>query len=103
MKLFELVRLEDETGISGTGVVAQGVEFDSGKCVMQWLTKINSTAVYDSIQDLQAIHGHGGKTIIRYIALAYIPLSEEVKNAPIFFNLEDKPEDDENEVLVVGK
>lgn len=66
MKLFELVRLEDATGISGTGVVAQGVQFDSGKCVMQWLTKINSTAVYDSIQDLEAIHGHGGKTVIQW-------------------------------------
>jgi hypothetical protein len=62
MKLFELRRDEDETGVSGTGVVAQGVIFDNGRCSMTWLTDHTSTAVYESIDDVKAIHGHQGKT-----------------------------------------
>jgi hypothetical protein len=61
-RFFELHRDEDETGISGTGVVAQGVIFDSGKVALSWLTEHTSVAVYDSIRDVERIHGHGGKT-----------------------------------------
>lgn len=64
MKLFHLERLEDETGVSGSGTVAEGVEFSNGKCVLNWLTAWSSVAVYDSIEDVEAIHGHNGKTII---------------------------------------
>lgn len=60
MRLFHLVRMVDPTGVSGTGVVAQGVVFDDGTCAMRWLTEHNSTAVYASLADVQFIHGHGG-------------------------------------------
>jgi len=64
VKRFELHRDEDATGISGTGVVAQGVVFDDGRCVMRWLPGIVSTALYDRLEDVEAIHGHGGRTRI---------------------------------------
>lgn len=64
---FVLYRAEDETGISGTGVVAQGVLFDNGRAVLSWLTEHTSVAVYDSMEHLVAIHGHGGKTIVKWI------------------------------------
>lgn len=67
MRRFNLVRNEDESGVSGTGTVAQGTEFDDGTCAMRWLTAKASTAVYDSILDLEEIHGHGGKTVIEWI------------------------------------
>lgn len=68
MKLFELHRNEDETGVSGTGIVAQGVIFDNGKVSLTWLTSVSSVAVYDSIEDVVKIHGHEGKTrIIRVL------------------------------------
>ncbi len=67
MRRFNLVRNEDESGVSGTGIVAQGVQFDDGTCAMRWLTETASTAVYDSIGDLEKIHGHGGKTVIDWI------------------------------------
>lgn len=67
MRLFELHRLEDETGISGTGRVAEGVQFSDGSCAMRWLTSVASTAIYNSIEDVEAIHGHGGKTIVAWI------------------------------------
>lgn len=68
MKLFELHRDEDETGVSGTGVVAQGVIFDNGRCSLTWLTAHTSVATYDSIADVIAIHSHGGKTRVVQIA-----------------------------------
>jgi len=67
MRRFNLVRNEDESGVSGTGNVAQGIQFDDGTCAMRWLTFKASVAFYDSIQDLQDIHGHGGKTVIDWI------------------------------------
>lgn len=68
MKLFELRRIEDETGVSGTGTVAQGVIFDNGKVSMAWLTTYPSVSVYDSIEDVILIHGHGGKTRVVQVA-----------------------------------
>lgn len=63
---FDLVRLHDATGISGTGKVAEGCVFMDGTTVMRWLTKHGSTAVYESAREVLAIHGHGGKTEMRY-------------------------------------
>ena len=61
---FQLHRSTDVHGNSGTGMVAEGVIFSSGKCAMQWLSGVASVAVFDSLSDLMAIHGHGGKTVV---------------------------------------
>jgi hypothetical protein len=66
MKRFHLVRNEDETGISGTGVVTDGIEFDDGSVVMKWNTDTTSLALYKSMEDVITIHGHGGKTVVQY-------------------------------------
>jgi hypothetical protein len=73
-KLFVLNRIDDESGVSGTGIVAEGVEFSDGTAVLRWRSHIASTAVYDSIRALNAIHGHDGKTKVRYLN----PLHETV-------------------------
>ena len=62
MKIFYLNRTEDESGVSGTGRVAQGFIFDNGKVAVTWLSEHPSVTVYDSIGEVHAIHGHGGKT-----------------------------------------
>lgn len=64
---FRLVRLEDPGGISGIGVVADGVEFPDGTAVLRWATLNKSTAIYGSVRELEAIHGHEGRTVIRWI------------------------------------
>lgn len=64
MKIFTLYRMEDETGISGIGLVAEGVQFSNGKCALTWLTEFSSVAIYDSIEVVDKIHGHNGKTKI---------------------------------------
>lgn len=63
-KEFFLERKEDESGISGTGVVARGVIFPSGKVVLEWQTFHSSMALYDNINDVVSIHGHDGKTLV---------------------------------------
>ena len=62
MKIFYLNRTEDESGISGTGRVAQGFIFDNGKVAVSWLSNHPSVTIYDTIGEVHAIHGHGGKT-----------------------------------------
>lgn len=61
-RTFRLVRDDDETGISGKGVVAEGIEFSNGMCAMCWLTAMHSVAVYPNVRQLEAIHGHNGRT-----------------------------------------
>lgn len=62
MRTFHLQRDEDATGVSGTGKVAEGAEFTDGRCVLCWLGPVSSVAVYPNMKQLEAIHGHGGKT-----------------------------------------
>lgn len=64
MRRFHLKRNEDETGISGTGIVTEGIEFSDGSCVMRWMTDKSSIAVYKNIHELLDIHGHNGKTVV---------------------------------------
>ena len=64
MRRFHLQRNEDESGVSGTGIIAQGVQFFDGTCAMKWITATSSVAFYQSIEDLEVIHGHGGKTVV---------------------------------------
>lgn len=61
---FWLDRKEDESGVSGTGIVAEGVVFTSGWCAMSWLTGITQIGIYPSLDHVRMIHGHDGKTEI---------------------------------------
>lgn len=65
-RVFALHRREDASGVSGTGYVAYGVEFHDGVVAMRWDTATSSTAVYASIEELEAIHGHEGRTEIAW-------------------------------------
>ena len=66
-RLFVLVRDVDESGVSGTGVVAEGCEFTNGTCTLSWLTAAHSVGVYPNLKELKRIHGHGGKAKIVFI------------------------------------
>jgi len=65
VQLFRLVRDKDISGVSGTGIVAEGVEFGDGTAVIHWVSgDVHSTSVYPGIMAVAAIHGHGGATRI---------------------------------------
>jgi hypothetical protein len=38
MRKFTIARVNDQSGVSGTGVIAQGVLFATGDIAIQWLT-----------------------------------------------------------------
>lgn len=67
MKLFSLNRTTDVTGVSGTGIVAQGVEFDNGKVVVTWLGEFATVTTHDNIDSVKAIHCHNGLTEIQWL------------------------------------
>ena len=64
---FVLRRKEDISGVSGTGVVAEGIRFTNGQAVLHWLTQLSSVAVYHSTDVLVAVHGHDGSTILEWV------------------------------------
>ena len=64
MKLFHFYRGEDQTGVSGTGPVVEGVEFTNGWCALRWISNTSSMCFYQSIEEVKRVHGHGGKTEI---------------------------------------
>lgn len=66
-RLFQLYRETDVTGISGTGIVADGVLFPDGVTVIRWRGDHRSTVVWDSLRDVDAIHGHNGATQIVWL------------------------------------
>lgn len=62
IKRFILVREEDESGVSGTGTVAEGVIWTNGTVHMKWLSQFEGEVRYPNLDTLIHIHGHGGKT-----------------------------------------
>lgn len=64
MRRFTLRRHTDVSGISGTGDVADGVEFKDGICVVHWYGEDPSTVVWPTFGSVQRIHGHNGNTEI---------------------------------------
>jgi hypothetical protein len=65
---FELVRHRDVSGVSGTGVVAEGIEWSDGTVALRWGGHYPTTTVWqDGIDALLAIHGHNGATVIRWL------------------------------------
>lgn len=61
-RMFELRRHQDVSGVSGEGVVAHVVEYPNGKVTVAWCGVVQSINVYDSLDDVLRIHGHGGLT-----------------------------------------
>ena len=55
----------------GTGVVAEGVVFATGKVVLSWCSEYHSVTMYDAIVDLVAIHGHQGSTRVDWLDPAH--------------------------------
>jgi hypothetical protein len=66
-----LYRTSDVSGVSGTGVVAQGIEFPDGRVAYRWHTNkpgMNGTTQFaDCIEHVQQIHGHGGDSRIVFV------------------------------------
>jgi hypothetical protein len=75
MRRFYFVRQTDVSGTSGTGAVCEAVLLSDGRVILRWLTYLSSIAIYNSLEDAIAIHGHDGQTDIEWV-------DEEPSTAP---------------------
>jgi hypothetical protein len=69
LRRFELHRDEDITGVSGTGVVADGVAFPDDVVLLRWRGEWpTSICWYDrGVAAVEHVHGHNGATRIVWI------------------------------------
>jgi hypothetical protein len=70
VRRFELVRDQDLSGVSGTGVVADGVQFGSGWVAIHWRGAHPSVGLHPSLESVEAVHGHDGATRIVWVDAA---------------------------------
>ena len=62
-ELYAMMRREDASGVSGSGLVAWVTRYPNGKCSVAWHAgPVRSVVVYDALIEVEAIHGHGGRT-----------------------------------------
>jgi hypothetical protein len=64
LKRFHFERVEDISGMSGCGKVAEGCVFDTGEAVVYWFGTHSSINMYHSIDDVIFLQGHQGRTKI---------------------------------------
>jgi hypothetical protein len=75
-RTFELVRYRDPSGVSGTGVVAEGCEFSDGSVALRWRGENPATAVWPNIESVVAVHGHQGATEVRWADAHIVPAGQ---------------------------
>jgi hypothetical protein len=63
-KPFALVRDTDVSGVSGTGIVANGILWPDGQAVIHWTGSAYPTTTPHpgGMESVLAVHGHGGAT-----------------------------------------
>ena len=76
---FYLERDADVSGVSGVGRVAEGYVFEDGTVALRWLTEHRSTAIYASVAECEAIHGHNGST--RLVRSSHSDVSADPSNS----------------------
>lgn len=65
---FALRRHRDRSGISGVGVVAYGTWYPGGAATLAWCSgPVRSVTVFESVGDIERIHGHGGDSVLVWL------------------------------------
>jgi hypothetical protein len=68
---FYLLRKSDITGVSGPGVICEGVQFTNGTVVFRWISDRASLTIFPreegGIDGVMEKHGHSGHTVIVWL------------------------------------
>jgi hypothetical protein len=64
---FLLIRRRDVSGVTGTGVVAEGIQFSDRTVAVRWYGAAPATAVWQNVDAVLAVHGHSGATVIHWL------------------------------------
>lgn len=67
MRRFLLRRMKDTSGVSGLGVVAEGIEWSNGRITLRWTSQMEAENSYGNAKVLVQLHGHGGDTVVEWI------------------------------------
>lgn len=68
MRRFVLVRHQDVTGNSGVGIIGEGIEWRGGTADLHWVTDYESFVHWPGgVEEILAVHGHNGATVIRFL------------------------------------
>jgi len=72
MRRFELRRHAAPTGVSGTGTVAEGVEFSDGRVALAWMGGWPTSIVWHErgMASVMHVHGHGDATEVVWVDAA---------------------------------
>ena len=63
---FILLRVSDESGMSGNGVVADGCQFPNGWVALTWRKAPFAMTWHLSVDEVM-VHSHGGKTRLHWL------------------------------------
>ena len=71
IRTFTVCRQQDESGVSGEGIVIEGVVLATGQCIVHWLypPPRGGIAIFDSMNDFIRVHIQphpSNRTIITY-------------------------------------
>lgn len=77
---FVLVRHFDPTGISGIGIIGEGVEWTGGTADLHWMTEHESFVHWPGgLPEILAVHGHNGSTVCRFLDEPEAPIDAPSK------------------------
>jgi len=96
IRTFTVCRVYDESGVSGEGVIIEGVVMATGQCVLHWLypPPRGGISIFDSLDDFLKVHvlpHPKNKTIITFED------GEQQKYGKEFSD--EKDEDDKNQKI----
>lgn len=82
MKTFILLRVDDVSGSSGTGRVAEGMVSSDGRVAMFFADSIK---IFNSVDKMMEVHSHGGRTRLHYTIPkgSTAPMAREWKPTPL--------------------
>ena len=91
MKYFKVIRVSDESGVSGIGHVLDGVVFNDGTTVIKWLTEMSSIAIYKNFEEFKAIHIDSHPTNESRIEMIEFPQRQDTRRpCPVKDPAQDK-------------
>ena len=92
---FTVYRTDDETGVSGDGIVIEGVRLATGQCIIHWLypPPRGGIAIFESMDDFIKVH------ILPHLANRTIITFDDGEQMK-FGNFEDEDDKDSNELPV---
>ena len=80
MRRFIIVRTDDPTGMSGTGVIGEGIQFTNGSCAYRFVkTDFVIESFAPNVHSIEALHSHlfQDPTEIVWIDDKFTPLKDD--------------------------